>query len=126
MAPRESDGVSTTGLINALRQSGIGVRLVADINFDKFANAISQGFPVITLIRTDEADIEHWVVIYGVGENPKRIFVAGNALRGQEGHALECISTSPRRRENRTGLLGKVVARSALRSSSATNINFAS
>jgi len=27
-----------------------------------FADAISRGFPVITAIRTDEPDIEHWVL----------------------------------------------------------------
>jgi hypothetical protein len=80
LRPRESDGVSNTGLIKALRQSGIGVRVVKDINFGKFAGAINEGFPVITLVKTKETDSAHWVVVYGVGESPNRVFVAGNGL----------------------------------------------
>jgi hypothetical protein len=58
--------------------------VVRDIDFDKFADAISCGFPVITAIRTDEPDIEHRV-------------------------PLEGISTSRQRRETRTDLLEKVI-----------------
>ena len=78
--PRGSDGVSNTGLIKALRKSGIGVRIVTDLTYATFAGAVERGFPVITLVKTRESSTLHWVVVYGVGENPNRIFVAGNGF----------------------------------------------
>jgi hypothetical protein len=78
--PREIDGVTNTRLIQALRQSGLGVRVVKKLTYATFACAIEQGFPAITLVKTRERDTAHWVVVYGVGENPKRIFVAGNGI----------------------------------------------
>lgn len=80
MNPTEDMGVCNTRLIAALRASGIRVSVRRDLTFAAFDDAVAQRCPVITLVRTREADTLHWVVVYGVGRRPNRIYVAGNGL----------------------------------------------
>lgn len=80
VAPTRRWGASTRKVANALRRSGVGVSVRADLSFQKIAVAIDKGYPIITVIRTSDPDVHHWVVIYGYGKNPDRVFIAANGL----------------------------------------------
>ena len=58
------------------------------MTFKDIAEAIENGFPVIVGERTDDPESGHWVVIYGVGRKPNRVFTCGQpnmvALSGKE------------------------------------------
>jgi len=43
-------------------------------------SAIFAGFPIVTLTKTTLPGTWHWVVIYGVGRRPNRVFVSGYHL----------------------------------------------
>jgi ABC-type bacteriocin/lantibiotic exporter with double-glycine peptidase domain len=74
----DKSGTSTNRLVSALRESGIRIRVVrgGSITFQQIAGWIKQGRPIITTVKNDT----HWVVIFGVGYKPQRIFIAGNGL----------------------------------------------
>lgn len=69
-------GMSTRKVANALRKSGIQVRIRPGMKFDAIADAIESGAPVITSVKRYK-DIQHWVVIYGVNRKRKELFIAG-------------------------------------------------
>lgn len=69
-------GMSTRKVANALRRSGIRVRIRQGLSFDGIADAIESGEPIITSVKRFK-DIQHWIVIYGVNRKTKEIFVAG-------------------------------------------------
>jgi len=77
-APDYETGVQTTTLVRALRASGIGVAVRENMTFADICKAIGSGYPVITLTKTPRADEVHWVVIYGYGKAPNRLFIAGD------------------------------------------------
>jgi hypothetical protein len=79
--PHYDTGISTTALITALRSSGIGVSYRKDLTFNKFARALDAGYPVITVVHTPMPNVDHWVVVYGYGRRPNRLFIAGDGLR---------------------------------------------
>jgi len=76
--PDPEYGTETRTLILALRACGIGVSHRRDLGFNGMSRAIRRGRPVIVTI--DKGRHLHWVVIYGVGHAPKRVYVAGNGL----------------------------------------------
>lgn len=76
--PHEQWGSSTVKVANALRKSGIGVGKRKSLTFKTVAATIEAGYPIITSVLTDDPEVNHWVVIYGVGHKPKRIFLAAN------------------------------------------------
>lgn len=78
--PDTETGTSTTRMIKALRTSGIGVSHRRDFGFDEIAEAITDGFPIIVVVKTARPDTDHWVVIYGVNPALRTVFVAGNEL----------------------------------------------
>jgi hypothetical protein len=78
--PDYDHGLEIKPLIRCLRANGIGVSEKHDLTFNKIVATLDEGFPIITLIRTKEKNIQHWVVIYGYGKNPNRIFMAGEGL----------------------------------------------
>jgi hypothetical protein len=61
-------------LVRALRNSGVGVTVSNRLTFDKIMKYIEKGFPIITTIYNGN----HWVVIYGYGLTPRRLYIAGN------------------------------------------------
>jgi len=65
-------GTSQTAIVRALRDAGIGASLRYDLSFDDMARAIDAG----KLIISYHFPLEHWVVIYGYGRDPDRVFVA--------------------------------------------------
>ena len=76
--PCPEDGTSTAQLVRALRQSRIGVGVRYDLSWDRVNRNVSDGYPIITVVKTGDEDVEHWVVIYGVGKKPNRVFIAAN------------------------------------------------
>ncbi len=76
--PHEENGAQPWKLIRALRRSKVGVSERNSLTWEDVHELISDGFPIITLVRTNDPEIDHWVVIYGVGVHPNRIFIAAN------------------------------------------------
>jgi hypothetical protein len=70
--------VQTTTLVRALRASGIGVSCRTKMPFADICEAIDSGYPIISLTKTPRSDEVHWVVIYGYGKKPDRVFIAGD------------------------------------------------
>jgi hypothetical protein len=78
--PTFDQGASTNKVVNALRKSGVGVSIRNDLDFSGIRQQIDAGFPIIACIHTSDPEIDHWVVIYGYGIKPNRVFIAANGL----------------------------------------------
>lgn len=78
--PTLNHGASTRKVVNALRKSGVGVSIRNDLNFAEICKQIDNGFPIISTVITNDADTDHWIVIYGYGIKPSRVFIAANGL----------------------------------------------
>ena len=74
-------GTSTNRLIRSLRASGVVVGRRDGLGFDGVAEHIDAGLPLITTIRRAGRPGLHWVVLYGIGRSPRRVFVAGDSMR---------------------------------------------
>lgn len=73
-------GLDTKPLIRSLRASGVGVKEHKDLTFAKIVNSLDNGYPIITLVKTSDPKVDHWVVLYGYGKNPDRLFLAGEGV----------------------------------------------
>ena len=80
VSPHPENGTATYRLIRALRQSGLRVSERHDLSFADLCAAIDAGSPVIVVVHNPGADDTHWVVVYGYGRNPKRVFLATNGF----------------------------------------------
>lgn len=78
--PTEADGTSTGKLVRALRRHGLRVQVRLDMTFADFAAAIDDGRPVLVTVKTRVPETQHWVVCYGYGIRPQRLFLAGTGL----------------------------------------------
>lgn len=78
--PTEADGTSTCKLVRALRRHGLRVQVRLDMTFADFVAAIDQDRPVLVTVKTRERKTQHWVVVYGYGRRPQRLFLAGTGL----------------------------------------------
>lgn len=76
--PTVNWGVSTRKLADALRQSGVRVAIRDSLVFSGIVESIERGRPVVTTV--DCGDEYHWVVLYGIGRSPNRVFVAGTGI----------------------------------------------
>lgn len=76
--PTSEYGASTRKVVNALRKSGVGVSIRTNLTFRSIRETLDQGYPIIACVHANEPDVQHWVVIYGYGLKPNRIFIAGN------------------------------------------------
>lgn len=65
-------GTSQTAIVNSLRAVGVSAALRYDLGFDGLRRVIDAGKLVIGYHHR----LEHWVVIYGYGVDPERVFVA--------------------------------------------------
>ena len=65
-------GTSQTAIIRELRSAGLSVGVRYDMDFALLEKSIDQGKPVIAYLN----DAEHWLVLYGYGRSPERVFVA--------------------------------------------------
>jgi len=78
--PHKVYGMGTQKLAGALRKNGVAVGIRDDLNHCSIRNAIDSGYPIITCVHTGDEEIDHWVVIYGYGVRPNRVFLAGNGF----------------------------------------------
>lgn len=77
----EEDGYAEIKpLIQALKSSGIGMSVRRKMSFKDIVKAISEGFPVILLIRTNKTKVTHWVVAYGYQRDPESVLLAGKGV----------------------------------------------
>ncbi|MEI6236448.1 MAG: papain-like cysteine protease family protein [Planctomycetota bacterium] len=95
--PDREFGVQTERLTKALRQSNLKVTLRKKLTFDEIAANIEASRPIIAEVKSRFAD-SHWVVIYGIGRSPKRIFIAGCGLP----HFSSCVRSWAEYRRDRT------------------------
>jgi hypothetical protein len=77
VSPDRDSGTSTAELVGALRHSRISVTRCGP-TFPKIKAAIDGGCPMIACVYRPGKDYRHWIVVYGYGLNPKRVYVAGN------------------------------------------------
>ena len=49
-----------------------------DLTFADLCGAIDSGCPVIVVVQNPGEDAAHWVVVYGYGKRPNRVFLATN------------------------------------------------
>ena len=71
--PEPLVGTSAPKIVRALRRFGVGVSVRRNLGFDSLATAIESGFPIIAGVAYGEDG--HWVVIYGINRQRKRLFV---------------------------------------------------
>jgi len=67
-----ADGTRQTAIIRELRAAGLGASARYDFDFDRLRAAIDQDKLVVAYFYP----AEHWVVLYGYGTDPDRVFVA--------------------------------------------------
>jgi hypothetical protein len=85
VAPNQREGSTPARIIRALGERGISAHPRYDLGFAQIKRAIDAGKPIITLVTSTKANTEHWVVVYGYGLRPNRVFVAGHGLRAGTG-----------------------------------------
>jgi len=83
--PLPFEGTTEFKLVRALRKNGVGVSVRSNLNYASIREAIESGFPVITTVSYGNTFAEHWIVIYGVGWRPKRVFLCNQVLQGWPG-----------------------------------------
>ncbi len=66
------DGTGQGAIVRVLRSQGLRANLRYDMTFDRVASNLRSGKVLIGYL----VDEEHWVVLYGFGRGPDRIFVA--------------------------------------------------
>ena len=79
-APDKKWGVPTRRLAFALRNQGCRVQY-SKLDFKTIQAELQQGRPILTAIHRKD-DEWHWIVIYGFGVKPSRIFFIGNVIPG--------------------------------------------
>lgn len=84
------DGTRQNAIVRELRAAGLRVNVRYDVDFERIQREIDQDKLLIGYL----ADAEHWVVIYGYGVNPKRIYVADP--RPDEGCEHAWVEIGPR------------------------------
>ena len=78
--PLPEHGCGTAKLIQALRRSGLVVSKRDNLTFPRLCREIDKGFPLIVVIENPESENAHWIVVYGYGRKPDRVFLATNGL----------------------------------------------
>lgn len=67
-----SDGTRQSALVRSLRLAGVRANIRYDVDFARLCQEIDRNKLVIGYLHDDE----HWLVLYGYGRNPARVFVA--------------------------------------------------
>ena len=75
------DGTSDEQIMEALEKVGVKAKRRLDLSFTNIGKSIMANHPIITSVDRGHLGL-HWVVIYGFGWDPLRIFVAGNEVPG--------------------------------------------
>lgn len=66
------DGTGQSAIVRVLRAQGVRANLRYDMDFDRMASSLCAGKVLIGYLE----DEEHWLVVYGFGRSPQRIYVA--------------------------------------------------
>jgi len=78
--PSPECGAGRTSVARALRTCGVHVSRQHRLTFEQLCSAIDQNRPVLAVIHNPGAEADHWVVVYGYGRRPNRVFIACNGL----------------------------------------------
>jgi hypothetical protein len=83
----DEDGSNEYQIIDALRKHGVGVGIRDELDFEDVVKTIDRGFPILGSV-THPGYADHWLVIYGYGLNPERLFTCNHprssGLHGRE------------------------------------------
>jgi len=79
------EGTGQTAIVRELRNAGVSANLRYDMNFAALRRSIDAG----KLIIGYHHRVEHWVVIYGYGLDPERVFVADPVIEWRSEHLWE-------------------------------------
>ena len=66
------DGTGQSAIVRVLRAEGVRANIRYDVDFKCLASTIDAGKVLVGYLN----DEEHWLVIYGYGRDPMRVFVA--------------------------------------------------
>jgi len=77
--PSPDWGVTSKQLRRALAIAGVPGFTQQGLEFEEICMAITRGHPILTTMKRAGGG-GHWVVIYGIGCNPDRVFVSGNEI----------------------------------------------
>jgi ABC-type bacteriocin/lantibiotic exporter with double-glycine peptidase domain len=66
------DGTGQSSIVRVLRSEGVRANIRYDADFECIASSIDAGKVLVGYLD----DEEHWLVIYGYGRDPQRVFVA--------------------------------------------------
>ena len=66
------DGTRQNAIVRELRSLGLRAGVRYDVDFARIAREIDRGKLIVSYL----ADAEHWIVVYGYGRAPDRLFVA--------------------------------------------------
>ncbi len=100
------EGTGQTAIVRELRSAGVSANIRYDVDFETLRRTIDAG----KLIIGYHHRVEHWVVVYGYGLEPERVFVADPVIEWRSEHLWEHygpklsnfgIVCSPRRRRAR-------------------------
>ncbi|MEN9575309.1 MAG: hypothetical protein RL514_3164 [Verrucomicrobiota bacterium] len=80
VSPHPQNGTATRRLVRALRQSGLRVSERHDLTFADLCAAIDVGRPTLVVVHNPGVEDSHWVVVYGYGRKPNRVFLATNGF----------------------------------------------
>ncbi len=68
----DRDGTRQNAIVRELRGLGLRAGVRYDVDFARIGREIDRGKLIVSYL----ADAEHWVVVYGYGHEPDRLFVA--------------------------------------------------
>ena len=66
------DGTRQNAIVKVLRAQGLGANVRYDVGFERLRQEILRGKLVVGYLH----DSEHWVLLYGYGLAPRRVFIA--------------------------------------------------
>ena len=78
-------GTGQTAIIRELRAGGVSANLRYNLDFEALKRSIDAG----KLIIGYHHRVEHWVVIYGYGTSPNRVFIADPVVEWRSEHLWE-------------------------------------
>lgn len=81
MQPTPGSGVTERSLVRALGRCGVTAIPRAGAGFHGLAAAVRSGWPVIVGVQNPGRVHEHWAVVCGVGDRPRRVYVLNNRPR---------------------------------------------
>ena len=65
-------GTGQSAIVRVLRRAGLSANVRYDMGFDRLRESLGLGKVLVSYL----VDEEHWVVLYGYGESPSRLYVA--------------------------------------------------